>query len=111
MGGIKSWFFSDIKSWLFSIIVGVGIMYYGLSDNIKHDVENSRHLAKQEEIANGSHWLNDCSLLEINIDTGWFSGAQNRLQCGETIVNVDKADYDSAVASWQKSTLSVSPSS
>ena len=43
------------------------------------------------------HWKNDCRLLETNIDKGFFSPAQNRLQCGDVIENVSKADYDSAV--------------
>lgn len=43
------------------------------------------------------HWINDCRLLESNIDRGFSSPAQNRLQCGDVIENVSKADYDSAV--------------
>ncbi|MDH8468985.1 hypothetical protein QIG79_27930, partial [Klebsiella pneumoniae] len=33
------------------------------------------------------HWKNDCRLLETNIDKGFFSPAQNRLQCGDVIEN------------------------
>ncbi|MBZ6599506.1 hypothetical protein FMJ52_26910, partial [Klebsiella pneumoniae] len=36
------------------------------------------------------HWKNDCRLLETNIDKGFFSPAQNRLQCGDVIENVSK---------------------
>ncbi len=43
------------------------------------------------------HWKNDCRLLETNIDKGFFSPAQNRLQCGDVIENVSKADYDRAI--------------
>lgn len=43
------------------------------------------------------HWINDCRLLEKNIDRGFLSPAQNRLQCGDVIENVTKADYDSVV--------------
>ncbi|MBA7848637.1 hypothetical protein HV205_30060 (plasmid) [Klebsiella sp. RHBSTW-00465] len=43
------------------------------------------------------HWMNDCRLLESNIDRGFLSPAQNRLQCGDVIENVSKADYDSAI--------------
>ena len=50
------------------------------------------------------HWKNDCRLLETNIDKGFFSPAQNRLQCGDVIENVSKADYDSAVNGGKKIT-------
>jgi hypothetical protein len=36
------------------------------------------------------HWTHDCRLLETNIDKGFFSPAQNRLQCGDVIENVSK---------------------
>lgn len=50
------------------------------------------------------HWKNDCRLLETNIDKGFFSPAQNRLQCGDVIENVSKADYDSTVNGGKKIT-------
>ncbi|MEJ0233378.1 MAG: hypothetical protein WDX04_23330 [Klebsiella michiganensis] len=50
------------------------------------------------------HWKNDCRLLESNIDRGFLSPAQNRLQCGDVIENVSKADYDSAVNGDKKIT-------
>lgn len=54
-----------------------------------------RHDAVPETLSR--HWINDCQLLETNIDKGFFSPAQNRLQCGDVIENVSKADYDSAI--------------
>lgn len=50
------------------------------------------------------HWKNDCRLLESNINRGFLSPAQNRLQCGDVIENVSKADYDSAVNGGKKIT-------
>ena len=50
------------------------------------------------------HWKNDCRLLETNIDKGFFSPAQNRLQCGDVIENVNKTDYDSAINGGKKIT-------
>lgn len=40
------------------------------------------------------HWVNDCRLVEKNIDNGFFSSQQNRLQCGDVVENVNAADYD-----------------
>ncbi|EOX0114341.1 hypothetical protein ACO296_004051 [Klebsiella pneumoniae] len=51
------------------------------------------------------HWKNDCRLLETNIDKGFFSPAQNRLQCGDVIENVSKSDYDRAMSGDKQTTL------
>ncbi|EPR8100589.1 TPA: hypothetical protein ACWS0B_004925 [Klebsiella pneumoniae] len=51
------------------------------------------------------HWKNDCRLLETNIDKGFFSPAQNRLQCGDVIENVSKADYDRAISGDKQTTI------
>ncbi|HDZ0931700.1 TPA: hypothetical protein RRU91_005110 [Klebsiella quasipneumoniae] len=51
------------------------------------------------------HWKNDCRLLETNIDKGFFSPAQNRLQCGDVIENVCKADYDRAISGDKQTTI------
>ncbi|HBR1931613.1 hypothetical protein AAHY10_25125 (plasmid) [Klebsiella pneumoniae] len=51
------------------------------------------------------HWKNDCRLLEINIDKGFFSPAQNRLQCGDVIENVSKSDYDRAISGDKQTTI------
>ncbi|HBV9307764.1 TPA: hypothetical protein MD928_004688 [Klebsiella pneumoniae] len=44
-------------------------------------------------------------MLETNIDKGFFSPAQNRLQCGDVIENVSKADYDRAISGDKQTTL------
>ena len=54
--------------------------------------------------AQSQYWINNCRLLEVNIDRGFLSPAQNRLQCGDVIENVSKADYDSAVNGGKKIT-------
>ncbi|CDI27652.1 hypothetical protein [Klebsiella pneumoniae] len=51
------------------------------------------------------HWKNDCRLLETNIDKGFFSPAQNRLQCGDVIENVSKSDYDRAISGDKQTTI------
>ncbi len=51
------------------------------------------------------HWKNDCRLLETNIDKGFFSPAQNRLQCGDVIENVSKSDYDRAMSGDKQTTI------
>ena len=51
------------------------------------------------------HWKNDCRLLETNIDKGFFSPAQNRLQCGDVIENVSKTDYDRAIRGDKQTTI------
>ena len=51
------------------------------------------------------HWKNDCRLLETNIDKGFFSPAQNRLQCSDVIENVSKSDYDRAISGDKQTTI------
>lgn len=51
------------------------------------------------------HWTHDCRLLEKNIDKGLLSPTQNRLQCGDVIENVSKADYDRAISGNKQTTL------
>lgn len=51
------------------------------------------------------HWTHDCRLLEKNIDKGLLSPTQNRLQCGDVIENVSKADYDRAISGDKQTTL------
>lgn len=51
------------------------------------------------------HWKNDFRLLETNIDKGFFSPAQNRLQCGDVIENVSKSDYDRAISGDKQTTI------
>ncbi|EQC0102847.1 hypothetical protein ACY0L5_004232 [Klebsiella michiganensis] len=51
------------------------------------------------------HWINDCRLLESNINRGFFSPAQNRLLCGNVIENVSAADYDRATNGNKKITI------
>ncbi len=51
------------------------------------------------------HWTHDCRLLEKNIDKGLLSPTQNRLQCGDVIENVSKADYDRAIRGDKQTTI------
>ncbi len=40
------------------------------------------------------HWKNDCTLIETNIDRGFFSEPQHKLQCGGVTENVRAKEYD-----------------
>ena len=51
------------------------------------------------------HWTHDCRLLETNIDKGFFSPAQNRLQCGDVIENVSADEYEKAISGNKPVTL------
>ncbi|MFH7223671.1 hypothetical protein, partial [Klebsiella pneumoniae] len=54
--------------------------------------------------AQSQYWINNCRLLEVNIERGFLSPAQHRLPCGDVLENVSKADYDSAVNGSKKIT-------
>ena len=55
--------------------------------------------------AQAHHWINDCRLLESNIDRGFLSSAQNRLQCGDVIENVSADEYEKAISGNKPVTL------
>lgn len=51
------------------------------------------------------HWTHDCRELEKNIDKSLFSPAQNRLQCGDVIENVNADKYEQAISGNKPVTL------
>lgn len=55
----------------------------------------------EERIAQGEYYLKQCRLTETNIGNGFFSSATNKLNCGGTIVNVKKSDYDKSVSEYK----------
>ncbi|EDS6807045.1 hypothetical protein AZH90_004313 [Salmonella enterica subsp. enterica serovar Legon] len=55
------------------------------------------------QIQAGARWVNECRLTEENIDPGLFRFAKNRLQCGDVVVNIDRADYERDIRAWKKS--------
>lgn len=55
----------------------------------------------EERIAQGEYYLKQCQLTEANIDNGFFSSATHKLNCGGTIVNVKKSDYDKSVSEYK----------
>ncbi|HDU8496454.1 TPA: hypothetical protein RG419_003136 [Morganella morganii] len=58
---------------------------------------------KQERIKQGGYYFNQCKLLEVNVDNGFFSSATNKLNCDGTIVNINKSDYDDLVSKYKAS--------
>lgn len=58
---------------------------------------------EQEQVKQGGYYLNQCKLLEVNIDNGFFSSATNKLNCDGTIVNIDKYNYDELVSKYKAS--------
>lgn len=58
----------------------------------------------EERIAQGEYYLTQCRLTETDIGNGFFSSATNKLNCGGTIVNVNKSDYDKSVREYKSVT-------
>lgn len=55
----------------------------------------------EERIAQGEYYLKQCQLTETDTGNGFFSSATNKLNCGDTIVNVKKSDYDKSVSEYK----------
>ena len=81
----------ELFKWLLASVFAVYLLLFAFSND-----------PVPEALAH--HWTHDCRLLEKNIDKGLLSPTQNRLQCGDVIENVSKADYDSAVNGGKKIT-------
>ncbi|MEQ0232527.1 hypothetical protein [Klebsiella sp. CN_Kp109] len=77
---------NELFRWSLALVIAVAV-YVVIFSSGSHTVSD----------AQSQYWINDCRLLETNIDRGFLSPAQNRLQCGDVIENVSKADYDSVV--------------
>lgn len=77
---------SELFKWSLALVILVAV-YIVIFSSESHTVSD----------AQSQYWINNCRLLESNIDRGFLSPAQNRLQCGDVIENVSKVDYDSAI--------------
>jgi hypothetical protein len=53
------------------------------------------------EIDAGRHWKTECSLIEVNVDNGFWTDAVNKLSCEGVIVNVPVYDYEAYTEQWQ----------
>lgn len=84
---------SELFKWSLALVILVAV-YVVIFASGSHTVSD----------AQSQYWINNCRLLEVNIDRGFLSPAQNRLQCGDVIENVSKADYDSTVNGGKKIT-------
>ena len=85
---------SELFKWTMALVItlaGYCLLFSSDSNTMPEDISH--------------HWKNDCRLLETNIDKGFFSPAQNRLQCGDVIENVSKADYDRAISGDKQTTI------
>lgn len=89
--GGKRTFMTGKWHFLFAALIFFGFIFCLLSD----DGPDS------ELIETGKLYATQCRPLEINIDRGRFRAAHNRLQCGDTIVHVDKNEYKEAIQAWQ----------
>ena len=82
----------ELFKWLLAFVFSVYLLLFVFSND--HVPEALAH-----------HWTHDCRLLEKNIDKGLLSPTQNRLQCGDVIENVSKADYDRAISGDRQTTI------
>lgn len=53
-----------------------------------------------EDIKMGERWLNECQLLETNINSGFFDEPTNKLNCYGVIENIPKYSYDDYTTEW-----------
>ena len=82
---------SELFKWSFALVftlTGYALLFSSDSNTVPETLSH--------------RWINDCRLLESNIDRGFLSPAQNRLQCGDVIENVSAADYDRAINGDEK---------
>ncbi|MBL2043904.1 hypothetical protein ELE95_29975, partial [Klebsiella pneumoniae] len=47
-----------------------------------------------DDIKMGERWLNECQLLETNINNGLFDEPTNKVNCNGVIENIPKYSYD-----------------
>ncbi|MGM1324532.1 hypothetical protein ACS0TW_00395 [Klebsiella michiganensis] len=85
---------SELFKWSLALVILVAV-YVVIFASGSHTVSD----------AQSQYWINNCRLLEVNIDRGFLSPAQNRLQCGDVIENVSKADYDRAIRGDKQTTI------
>ncbi len=53
-----------------------------------------------EDIKMGERWLNECQLLETNINSGLFDEPTNKVSCYGVIENITKSSYDDYTTEW-----------
>ncbi|HGA2980034.1 TPA: hypothetical protein ACIR47_004843 [Klebsiella aerogenes] len=53
------------------------------------------------EIDAGRHWKTECSLIEVNVQTGFLNDAVNKLRCEGVIVNIPVNAYEAYTEQWQ----------
>ncbi len=88
------------RSFLFLLIFGFLCVLAML------DSPRIKKVSEPQKVINGKHWKTECKLIEINIDTGFFSGNGNRLDCAGIVENVKTHDYNTAVAAYTSSLTS-----
>lgn len=53
------------------------------------------------EIDAGRHWKTECSLIEVNVQGGFFNGTVNKLNCDGVMVNAPAYVYERYIQQWQ----------
>ncbi|ASG36952.1 hypothetical protein ACRFV7_005225 [Klebsiella oxytoca] len=53
-----------------------------------------------DDIKMGERWLNECQLLETNINNGLFDEPTNKVNCNGVIENIPKYSYDDYTTEW-----------
>jgi len=57
--------------------------------------------ANSELVMQGKYYIENCTLIEENINNGLFSDNTNKLQCGKTIKNITTSSYNNAVNAYK----------
>lgn len=55
-----------------------------------------------ENISLGRYYVEQCKLIEGNVDNGFFSSNTNKLSCDGSIINVTVSDYNEAINTFIK---------
>lgn len=94
-----------LKDWSGFIVPGAcaTMFFLGLFFINNKAVIKDFQARKQEQITQGDYFINQCKLLEVNIDNGFFSSATNRLDCNGTLINIVKSEYDEDVKIYRES--------
>lgn len=63
----------------------------------KYNKETNVTLVKE-----GEYYIQNCTLVEENINNGFFEENTNKLQCGKTLKNITVNQYNSAINAYKK---------
>ena len=101
-GGLFSKFL-DTKTGMALIIAGAlisGICVIILAIAAPAYISKSSDVTTSKYIKDGKYYTDNCTLIEENINNGFFSSNTNKLQCGKTIKNITTDSYNNAVNAY-----------